>query len=189
MEPKLSWPPLLCGSMQTMPHRPPPLWICRASPGLCRQCPGIPCWVSWTWDGFPRALRSQFELIFYTNNKIATDRAWFSSASGRGHSPCPPSSSSSSSSSSSFRSSRMRLSRSSRSPLAQAGSHSGATAGMWRLLGCRTLGRWFCCSWGAHVGRPRHVGLWGGRGSEPSPGAGGHGVLWGSGRGCATGSR
>lgn len=74
-------------------------------------------------------------------------------------------------------------------PLAQAGSHSGATADV-EVAGVQDFGQVVLLSaLGVRTGRPRHMGLWGGTGSEPSPGAGGHGVLWGRGGAVATGSR
>ena len=74
-------------------------------------------------------------------------------------------------------------------PLAQAGGHSGATADV-KVAGVQDFGQVVLLSaLGVRTGRPRHVGLWGGRGSEPPPGAGGHRVLWGRGGAEATGSR
>lgn len=116
-----------------MGHGPQTFLLCICSPGPWNA----PASISDP-NGSPRAFRSQFELIFYNNTESPQS---VSSLHVRGHSPCPPSSSSSSSS---FRSSRMRLSRSSRRLpwLRQVATVEPLL--MWGLLGCRTVGRWFC---------------------------------------------
>lgn len=51
-------------------------------------------------------------------------------------------------------------------PLAQAGGHSGATADV-EVAGVQDFGQVVLLpTLGVCAGRPRHVGLWGGRGSE-----------------------
>lgn len=139
----MSWPHLLCDLAWATSHSPS--WCGSAPPALKTGPRNPPAHLSDP-NGSPRAFRSQFELIFYNNTKSPQSVSGVHLPLVWGHSLGPPSSPSSlpSPSCSSFRSSRMRLSRSSMRPpwLRQVATVEPLL--MWGLLGCRTLGRWFC---------------------------------------------